>query len=69
MQAQQQEAQHRDEVRAALMRDLEGARFAADRAFRQYDATDQKSVSRSPMKDWRHRMRKPTLRHEATRHR
>jgi DNA invertase Pin-like site-specific DNA recombinase len=40
MQAQQQEAQHRDEVRAALMRDLEAARFAADRAFRQYDATD-----------------------------
>jgi hypothetical protein len=40
MQAQQQEAQHRDEVRDALMRDLEAARFAADRAFRQYDATD-----------------------------
>lgn len=40
MQAQQQEVQHRDEVRAALMRDLEAARFAADRAFRQYDATD-----------------------------
>jgi hypothetical protein len=40
MQAQQQELQHRDEVRAALMRDLEAARFAADRAFRQYDATD-----------------------------
>jgi DNA invertase Pin-like site-specific DNA recombinase len=40
MQAQQRELQHRDEVRAALMRDLEAARFAADRAFRQYDATD-----------------------------
>ncbi len=40
MQAQQQELQHRDDVRAALMRDLEAARFAADRAFRQYDATD-----------------------------
>jgi len=40
MQAQQQEGQHRDEVRAALARDLEAARFAADRAFRQYDATD-----------------------------
>lgn len=40
MQAQQQEVQHRDEVRTALMRDLEAARFAADRAFRQYDATD-----------------------------
>jgi DNA invertase Pin-like site-specific DNA recombinase len=40
MQAQQQEVQHRDDVRAALMRDLEAARFATDRAFRQYDATD-----------------------------
>jgi DNA invertase Pin-like site-specific DNA recombinase len=40
MQAQQQEVQHRDDVRAALMRDLEAARFAADRAFRQYDAID-----------------------------
>ena len=40
MQAQQQELQHRDDVRDALMRDLEAARFAADRAFRQYDATD-----------------------------
>jgi DNA invertase Pin-like site-specific DNA recombinase len=40
IQTQQQEKQHRDEVRAALMRDLEAARFAADRAFRQYDATD-----------------------------
>jgi DNA invertase Pin-like site-specific DNA recombinase len=40
MQAQQQELQHRDEVRAALMRDLEAARFATDRAFRQYDASD-----------------------------
>lgn len=39
-QAQQQEVQQRDEVRAALLRDLEAARFAADRAFRQYDATD-----------------------------
>jgi hypothetical protein len=40
VQAQQQEVQNRDEVRAALTRDLEAARFAADRAFRQYDATD-----------------------------
>jgi DNA invertase Pin-like site-specific DNA recombinase len=40
MQVQQQELQHRDEVRGALMRDLEAARFGADRAFRQYDATD-----------------------------
>src|SRR6201996_3886183 len=35
-----QEVQHRNDVRAALMRDLEATRFAADRAFRQYDATD-----------------------------
>jgi hypothetical protein len=40
VQAQQQEVQNRDDVRAALTRDLEAARFAADRAFRQYDATD-----------------------------
>jgi DNA invertase Pin-like site-specific DNA recombinase len=40
MQAQQEEVQQRDDVRAALMRDLEAARFAADRTFRQYDATD-----------------------------
>jgi DNA invertase Pin-like site-specific DNA recombinase len=40
IQVQQQEAQHLDDVRAALMRDLEAARFAADRAFRQYDAAD-----------------------------
>jgi hypothetical protein len=39
-QAQQQEVHHRDNVRAALTRDLEAARFTADRAFRQYDATD-----------------------------
>jgi DNA invertase Pin-like site-specific DNA recombinase len=30
----------RDQVRDALGRDLEGARYAADRAFRQYDAAD-----------------------------
>jgi hypothetical protein len=40
VQAQQQEVQNRDDVHAALTRDLEAARFAADRAFRQYDATD-----------------------------
>jgi DNA invertase Pin-like site-specific DNA recombinase len=32
--------ERRDQVRDALMRDLEAARFAADRAFRQYDAAD-----------------------------
>jgi hypothetical protein len=35
--------QRRDQVREALLRDLEAARFAADRAFRQYDATDPKN--------------------------
>ncbi len=30
----------RDQGRAALKRDLEAARYAADRAFRQYDAAD-----------------------------
>jgi len=38
--AQQQELKDRDDVRDALARDLEAAHFAADRAFRQYDATD-----------------------------
>ena len=35
-----QVAHHRDEVREALLRDLQAARYAADRAFRQYDAID-----------------------------
>jgi DNA invertase Pin-like site-specific DNA recombinase len=38
--AETQAASRRDQVRDALMRDLEAARFAADRAFRQYDAAD-----------------------------
>ncbi len=33
-------ASRRDQVRDALLRDLEAARYAADRAFRQYDAAD-----------------------------
>ena len=33
-------SQPRDQVREALKRDLEAARYAADRAFRQYDAAD-----------------------------
>ena len=32
--------QRRDQVRDALKRDLEAARFAVNRAFRQYDAAD-----------------------------
>lgn len=35
-----QMASRRDQVRDALSRDLEAARYAADRAFRQYDAAD-----------------------------
>jgi DNA invertase Pin-like site-specific DNA recombinase len=35
-----QAASRRDQVRDALMRDLEAARYAADRAFRQYDTAD-----------------------------
>jgi DNA invertase Pin-like site-specific DNA recombinase len=35
-----QATQQRDQVREALGRDLEAARYAADRAFRQYDAAD-----------------------------
>ncbi|WP_245319856.1 hypothetical protein [Bradyrhizobium sp. LMTR 3] len=33
-------SERRDQVREALSRDLEAARYAADRAFRQYDAAD-----------------------------
>jgi len=38
--AEKQAGQRRDQVREALYRDLEAARYAADRAFRQYDAAD-----------------------------
>ncbi|WP_244424549.1 hypothetical protein [Methylobacterium nodulans] len=38
--AEAQANTRRDEARAAMVRDLEAARFAADRAFRQYDAAD-----------------------------
>jgi hypothetical protein len=38
--AEAQAASRRDQVRDALSRDLEAARYAADRAFRQYDAAD-----------------------------
>src|SRR3954467_7709069 len=40
IEADAQEAARRDEVRGALLRDLEAMRYTADRAFRQYDATD-----------------------------
>ena len=38
--AEAQAAARRDEAREAMTRDLEAARYAADRAFRQYDAAD-----------------------------
>ena len=38
--AEKEAGQRRDQVREALGRDLEAARYAADRAFRQYDAAD-----------------------------
>ena len=38
--AEAQAAARQDEVREALVRDLEAARYATDRAFRQYDVAD-----------------------------
>ena len=38
--AAKEAGERRDQVRDALRRDLEAARYAADRAFRQYDAAD-----------------------------
>src|SRR5215471_16785059 len=38
--AEKEAGQQRDQVREALRRDLEAARYAADRALRQYDAAD-----------------------------
>ena len=38
--AEAEAANQRDEARAAMLRDLEAARYAASRAFRQYDAAD-----------------------------
>jgi DNA invertase Pin-like site-specific DNA recombinase len=40
LEAYRQDTRRRDEVLEALKRDLEAARYAADKAFRQYDATD-----------------------------
>nr|WP_316979952.1 tyrosine-type recombinase/integrase [Shumkonia mesophila] len=40
VEAAAQAAHRRDQVRDALMRDLEAAHYSADRAFRQYDASD-----------------------------
>src|SRR3712207_9258049 len=38
--AEAQSSAQRDEAREAMIRDLAAARYAADRAFRQYDAAD-----------------------------
>ena len=38
--AEEQACSRRDEAREAMMRELEAVRYAADRAFRQYDAAD-----------------------------
>jgi hypothetical protein len=38
--AEKEANQQRDQVREALQRDLEAARYSTDRAFRQYDAAD-----------------------------
>ena len=38
--AEKEANERRDQVREAFERDLEAARYAADRAFRQYDAAD-----------------------------
>ena len=40
VEAEAQAVSRRDQVRDALLRDLEAARYAADRAFRQYDVAD-----------------------------
>ena len=40
LEADREETHRRDEVLETLRRDLEAARYAADKAFRQYDATD-----------------------------
>jgi DNA invertase Pin-like site-specific DNA recombinase len=40
LEAEAAAANQRDQARAAMMRDLEAARYAADRAWRQYDAAD-----------------------------
>jgi DNA invertase Pin-like site-specific DNA recombinase len=40
VEAEAQAARRCDQVREALLRDLQAARYAADRAFRQYDAID-----------------------------
>jgi len=40
VEAERNLASRRDQVRDAFLRDLEAARYAADRAFRQYDAAD-----------------------------
>jgi hypothetical protein len=40
VEAEAEAANERDRAREAMMRDLGAARYAADRAFRQYDVAD-----------------------------
>jgi hypothetical protein len=54
IEADAQQATRRDEIREALLRDLEAMRYAADRAFRQYDAADPASAA-TPLRGWRRR--------------
>jgi hypothetical protein len=53
LEAERQAAAQRDEVRDALSRDLEAARYAADRAFRQYDAIDPANRLVAAELEWR----------------
>ena len=57
--AEQEAGRRRDQVRAALDRDLEATRYAADRAFRQYDAADpaNRLVADSLEADWNEKLR------------
>jgi hypothetical protein len=50
-------SQQRDQVREALMRDLQAARYAANRAFRQYDAAGGRRLRAGCVGDVLHRAR------------
>src|SRR3979411_3343846 len=53
VEAEAQAASRRDQVRDALVRDLEAARYSADRAFRQYDAVDPQNRLIAAELEWR----------------
>ncbi len=58
--AEAQARAQRDQVREVLGRDLEAARFAADRAFRQYDAVDPENrlIARELEARWDHALKR-----------